>query len=374
MSVGLLILGLVLFVLLVVVHEFGHFIVARHNGVDAEEFGIFFPPRIWSRITKKGWRFSINAIPIGGFVRLKGESDSATGSHTYGGASLWVKTKILLAGIIMNFLAAFVLLMVLAWVGMPQLVNKQYTVKSDTSTIKNEVFAGNIISGSPAASIGLNFNDRLISITPLKGKAEFITSDMGLPKITKNLAGQIVSLEYSQNNQTFTKTVHLLSLKTVAASQKTKNPKGYLGISPYQYKLKRSTWSAPIVAGGLLWQFITLTFHGLGTAIMGLVHGNATQASSQLTGPVGIYEILKNGSSLGYQFILIFIAVISLSLAIMNLLPIPVLDGGKLFLTVGARLFRKKLSENLEALLYGTSFALLMLLLVLITISDVHKH
>jgi regulator of sigma E protease len=360
--------------MLVVVHEIGHFIVARRNGVQVEEFGIFFPPRIWSRVTKQGWRFSINALPLGGFVRLKGESDSATEPHSYGAATLWVKTKILLAGVAMNFLTAFVLLMFIALVGMPQLVNQQFTVKSDTHIIENKVFAGYIIPGSPAANIGLKSNDQLLSITPPNGKPEIITSDTALPKITKSLAGDVVSIKYVQNNQTYTKTVHLLTSKMVAASQKTNNPKGYLGISPSQYTLQRSTWSAPIVAAGLLGQFVALTFHGLAMAVMGLVHGNPTQASSQVTGPVGIFEILKNGSLLGYQFILTVVAIISLSLAIMNVLPIPALDGGKLFVTLVAHSLRKKLTENIEALVYGTGFALLMALVILITIVDVKRN
>src|ERR1700735_2400344 len=107
MSIGLLILALVLFILLVVVHEMGHFIVARRNGVGVEEFGIFFPPRLWSHKTKAGWVFSFNLIPLGGFVRLKGESDSAKGKGTFGAASLGSKTKIMLAGVGMNLLAAF---------------------------------------------------------------------------------------------------------------------------------------------------------------------------------------------------------------------------------------------------------------------------
>lgn len=374
MSVYLVVLGLFLFIMLVVVHEFGHFIIAKRNGVDIEEFGIFFPPRLWSRKTKKGWRFSINALPLGGFVRLKGESDSASEPHSYGAASLWVKTKILLAGVFMNFLAAFVLLMAIAWVGMPQLVNNQYTVKSDTHVIENKVFAGYIIPGSPAASIGLKSNDQILSISPLNGKPENISSNSILPTITKSLAGQTITLKYVRNSQAFTKSVHLLTAKVVAASQKTSNPKGYLGITPSQYTLQRSTWSAPIVAGGLMGQFIALTFHGLATAVMGLVHGNTTQASSQVAGPVGIFEILKTGSLLGYQFILMIVAVISLSLAIMNVLPIPALDGGKLFVTLIAHSMRKKLSENVEALIYGTGFALLMVLVVLITIVDVKRN
>src|SRR5690242_5391454 len=132
MSIGLLIVGLILFVGLVVVHEFGHFITARRNGVDVEEFGIFFPPRLFQHKTEAGWVFSFNALPLGGFVRLKGEHDSDTEPRSFGAASLWVKTKIMAAGVVFNLVTALVLLTALALVGMPKFIPNQYTVKSDT--------------------------------------------------------------------------------------------------------------------------------------------------------------------------------------------------------------------------------------------------
>src|SRR3978361_821415 len=110
MSILLLVVGILLFIGLVVVHEFGHFIVARRNGVEVEEFGIFFPPRLYKRKMKAGWIFTVNLLPLGGFVRLKGEHDSDTEPGTFGAASTWVKTKIMAAGVVMNLAAALVLL------------------------------------------------------------------------------------------------------------------------------------------------------------------------------------------------------------------------------------------------------------------------
>ncbi len=117
-----IITGLIILVLLIVAHELGHAVVARRNGVKVEEFGIGFPPRAWARKLGNGVLFSLNWLPLGGFVRLHGEHDSATGKGTYGAASFWVKTKILLAGVVMNWLVAAVLFTVLAWVGLPKLV------------------------------------------------------------------------------------------------------------------------------------------------------------------------------------------------------------------------------------------------------------
>src|SRR6266480_4743335 len=141
MSITLLLVGILLFIGLVVVHEFGHFIVARRNGVEVEEFGIFFPPRLYTRKTKAGWLFSINALPLGGFVRLKGEHDTDTEPGSFGAASLWTKSKIMSAGVVMNILTALVLFTILALIGMPKLVENQFSVKSDTKLSRQEVLA-----------------------------------------------------------------------------------------------------------------------------------------------------------------------------------------------------------------------------------------
>jgi regulator of sigma E protease len=357
----------------VVVHEFGHFIAARRGGVGIEEFGIFFPPRLWSRKTKKGWVFSINLLPLGGFVRLKGEHDADKRPGSFGAASLKNKVKIMLAGVGMNLVAAFVLLTILAWLGLPQLINNQYSIKSDAHTTENETLVGLVETNSPAASAGLKRADVLVSITSDTGKTTKITSASGLPAITKSLAGQRVQLQFTQDKHLESRSVLLRTNAVVAASDNTSNPKGYLGISPTQYTMQRYTWSAPIVAFGLMVQFTGLTFHGLWTAVSSLFTGNTTKAAAQVTGPVGIFEILKGGTLLGYQFILMIIAVISLSLAIMNVLPIPALDGGKLFVTLISRAFNKQISEKAENIIYGTGFAILFALIILITIVDVKR-
>jgi len=373
MALGLLILGLFLFIMLVVVHEFGHFIAARRSGVGIEEFGIFFPPKLWSRKTKKGWIFSINLLPLGGFVRLKGEHDADKRPGSFGAASTKNKVRIMLAGVAMNLVTAFVLLTILGWLGLPQLINNQYSIKSDAHTMKNETLVGSVESNSPASSAGLQRADALVSITSDMGKIFKISSSNGLPALTKSLAGQRVQLQFIQNKKLENKSVVLRTNAVVNASDKTSNPKGYLGISPSQYTLQRYTWSAPVVAFGLMVQFTGLTFHGLWTAISSLFVGNTTKAAAQVTGPVGIFEILKSGTLLGYQFILMIIAVISLSLAIMNVLPIPALDGGKLFVTLISRALNKQISEKAENIIYGTGFAILFALIILITIVDVNR-
>jgi regulator of sigma E protease len=387
MAILLLVVGILLFIGLVVVHEFGHFIVSRRNGVEVEEFGIFFPPRLYKKRTKGGWDFTINALPLGGFVRLKGEHDSDTEPGSFGAATLWVKSKIMAAGVVMNLITALVIFTFLALVGMPKLVDNQFTVKSDTHLAGSKTLVGYIDSGSPAAKAGLRPQDQLVGIQPVGGKAINVNSSDQLPNITKDLAGQRVDIIYKRNGKVGQVKTTLLSRQEVAASRKTGNTKGYLGVSPADFSLQRSTWSAPVVAVGFSAQVTALTFQGLGHALAGLgstiagiATGNTTarqhgqtSASSQVSGPVGIFVILKDGSLLGYQFMLLIIGIISLTLAIMNILPVPALDGGRLWITLITRGLKRPLSARKEEAINAAGFFVLISLIVLITFVDVKR-
>jgi regulator of sigma E protease len=372
MSILLLILGLVLFIGLVVVHEWGHFIMARRGGVDVEEFGIGFPPKAKTITRKNGTEYTLNWLPLGGFVRLKGEHDADKKKGSFGAAPLNTKVKIMVAGVVMNLLTAYLMLVALAAVGMPKLVDNQFTIKNDEHVTKQQLFAGYVEKGSPAEKAGIKSSDIIISVSG-KEQSDTVTTAAAFPNITKKYAGQTINIEYSRDGKVTIAPTQLRSTEEVEASKKTDNPKGYLGIAPGEYNVSRYTWSAPIVAGGTIVQFTELTFKGLGTALAGLFTGHAKQASEQVSGPVGIFVILQQGTHLGIQFILMIIAVISLTLAIMNVLPIPALDGGRLFVMLIYRAIKKPLSERTEDLIHGTGFAFLMVLFVLITIVDVKR-
>ena len=397
MSVFLLILGLVLFIGLVVIHEFGHFIAARRGGVDVEEFGIFFPPRLFKYKTKGGWIFTINALPLGGFVKLKGEHDTDTEKGSYGAASLKTKTKIMAAGVFMNLVTALVLLTFLALVGIPKLIDNQFTVKSDTKVTRQEIFLSYVEPNSPAAKAGLKAQDKLLAYGGLScdnggAKTPCTNTELKTPAdlhdATAKYAGSLLNLKYERGGKIHYASTELRSAKEVKASLKTDNPKGYLGVSPAAFSLQRSTWSAPIVAIGFSAQITKLTLQGLGHAVGGLgsliagtVTGNTTarrhgqaSASSQVSGPVGIFFVLKTGSALGIQFMLLIIAIISLTLAIMNILPIPALDGGRLWLTLISRgIFKKPLDARREEVINATGFVTLLALIAVITFVDIKR-
>lgn len=373
MSILLLILGLLLFVGLVVIHEWGHFIMARRGGVEVEEFGIGFPPKAKTITRKNGTEYTLNWLPLGGFVRLKGEHDADKTKGSFGAAPLSTKVKIMVAGVIMNLLTAYVMLVLLALVGVPKLVDNQFTVASNETVTQQQLFIGYIEPDSPASRAGLQQRDVLKTVQAPDGTRTDVTTAEAFPEVTKQLAGQTVQIDFLRNGEQQTTSTQLRSGEEVEASKSTDDPKGYLGISPGEYQVSRYTWSAPVVAGGLIVQFTELTFKGLGTALAGLFAGDTKKATEQVSGPVGIFVILQQGSDLGIQFILMIIAVISLTLAIMNVLPIPALDGGRLFVTLVYKALRRPLSETTEDRIHGTGFAVLMILFVLITIVDVKR-
>lgn len=387
MQVLLFILGFLLFIGLVLIHEWGHYIAARRSGVVVEEFGLGFPPRAWGRKLKSGMVLSLNWLPLGGFVKLKGEHDSDTAKGSFGAASLGAKTKIMLAGVSMNLIAGLVLLTLLALIGMPKLIDNQFTVKSDTKVTHQAVTAGYVEPGSPASLIGLSPRDAIKEISS-KESTRVITTQQQLREATKFFAGEKVLITYERKGKEIKKETSLLSKEEVSKSLDSDNPKGHLGVMPVELQVRRSTWSAPVVAVGFTKQLVVLTMQGLGKAlaglgstIAGLVTGNESarekgqaRASEQVGGPVAIMAVLWGGGSLGINFILMIIAILSLTLALINVLPIPALDGGRLAVTlISRKILRRPLSPLAEERIHGTGMALLLGLVLLITIVDVKR-
>ncbi len=368
-----------MFVGLVVFHEFGHYIAARRNGIEVEEFGIGFPPRAKVLKRRHGTVFTLNWLPLGGFVKLKGEHDADTEPGTFGAASSWAKTKVMLAGVGMNLVGAVILFTAVAAIGMPKLLDNQFTVASDTKITKEVENKGvvridRVVDGSPAANAGLTAGDQIIALG-----STIINKPEKLSEATSANAGKTVAVQYTHNDHIVTKDITL------------RDSSPYLGVAPYSdekgFEVRRSTWSAPIVAVGVSKDFTIATFKGLGSALKGLgsliagaVTGNKearqagqSEAGSQVSGPVGIFSVLYEISKQGFGLVLFIIAIISLTLAIMNVLPIPALDGGRLFVMLLYRALKKPLRQRTEERIHGTGFALLMLLFVVITVVDIQR-
>ena len=389
------IVGLLVLMLLVTAHEFGHFIAARRNGVNVLEFGICFPPRLaawvrdpktkkWHRLPKSEWKkpqkgliFSLNLLPVGGFCQMDGESASDTRDHTFGKASFWKKTKILFAGVAMNWLVSVIIFTILAWTGMPTFLDNQFTIESDTQYISNgPVIVNKVFDESPAARAEFKSGDKILKIDDVD-----ITNVTDVTNYNQAHAGEEVTYKVEREGEE-------LDIKTTLNSS---DQEYLLGIEMGSKTLSRSTWSAPVVGVGLTAQLTGETFKGVGQLIGNLFSGVFSQfsfndadreagraalsdASNQVSGPVGIIgQIFPTFTSSGITNVAFLAALISISLACMNVLPIPALDGGRWLLIAIFKLRKKELTKETEEKIVARAFMFLLILLVLITALDIKR-
>lgn len=389
--------GLLILVFLVVIHELGHGIVARRNGVVVEEFGVGFPPLAWGKkiarsILGKNVLYSVNWLPIGGFVKLRGEYDAANKKGDYGAATFWQKTKIILAGVAMNWLFAALLFTILALVGLPRIIDKQFYVPSDAVVQKSPVTIDEVTKGLPASEAGLQKGDviqhvSLSVVCPASVDAQCDTPSAdeidSIIALTKKYPGGTFNVDYQRGNQQ-----QSAKLKTRTAAAAT-DGKGYLGVlfsqkSPTTY---RSTWSAPLVGVGVTSQLSVEIVKGLGdllgkvwTGLVGNLTGNrvASQqlatAGDSVAGPVGIVgKILPSAVNAGIVPLMLITAILSVTLAVMNVLPIPALDGGRWYLMSIFKLLRRPLTREIEERINTYGMMFLLGLIAIITVTDVFK-
>lgn len=382
--IGSIILGLLILTFLVAIHELGHGIAARRNGVVVEEFGIGFPPRAKSwkvkkSILGKNVRYSLNWLPLGGFVKLQGEHDADTGKGDYGAASFWVKTKILLAGVAINWLAAVVLLAGLSLYGVPRLIDDQFVVSGDSVTIGEAPQILSTQEGSPAEAAGIQPGDRVVQFDGTD-----ITSADQLVQAGRDAAGQTIDIVVERDGREQTLTANVRDADEG-------DEKGYLGAGLGERERYQATWSAPIVGVGLTLQMTWLTLQGIADTFSNFIVGVVQQisldetqraaggekvsaAGQNVAGPVGLIgAILPRLIEAGPAYVVLITAIISLSLAVLNALPIPALDGGRWFLTALFRVLRRPLTAEREESINAIGFLCLMGLFVLITIADIGK-
>ena len=427
------IVGLLVLMALVTAHEFGHFIAARRNGVNVLEFGIGFPPRAiawvkdektgkWRRLNKYEWKkekvskvvysdsdkkfaqkgmiFSLNWLPIGGFCQMDGESAEDSRKGTFGAAKFWAKTKILFAGVTMNWLIAFIIFTILAWTGMPEFLDGQFKIKEDSRIEGGIVSVDEVVEDSPAERAGLKTGDKIVAVD---GNAVNYASDV--TELNKERAGKEVvytvrRLESGCVNQPdcYVEPCPCLEEGEVEVEKKISvvlneaESEYLLGVAMSSTQtLAYSTWSAPLVGAGLTLQLTGETFKGVGIMVGNLVSGTArlfsfnsevreegqealSEVKDSVSGPVGIIGVLFPAFTAAGPTNLAFLAaLISVSLACMNVLPIPALDGGRWLLMAIFKVRRKKLTKETEEKIVSRAFLVLLAIIFIVTILDIAR-
>lgn len=354
-----IIIGLIILVFLVVVHELGHAIQAYRSGVVVEEFGVGFPPRALKKKLKNGILLTLNWLPIGGFVKLQGEYDSADKKGDYGSVSFWKKTKILLAGVTVNWVVAAVLLTILALTGLPKILNNQVTVPGDTVIVTKPVEITSLVDNLPAKKAGLLVGDSII-----KFAGQDVPSTSRLIELIKQNHGKKVAISYVRKDQTVDTTV-LLGEETV---------NGTLGAGLGQREFIKATWSAPIVGVATTAQLSWATIQSIGSMFSDISSSGLKKVSESVAGPISILgTIFPAAAQAGPTQLVLLTAIISISLAVMNILPIPSLDGGRWLTMATFKILKKKLTKEREEKIQVVGFLILMALVLLVTFNDVSK-
>ena len=429
----IVILGLLIFV-----HELGHFVVARRNGVRAPEFGFGFPPRIVGiqfisgkkkekfsevesveteridvvsgdeeiikeTVTEKfhnvernvavgKWRiiwgnrdgddenekadlteahenrfsggtiYSLNWLPLGGFVRIKGEDGgNRDDTDSFASKSAWKRIKILAAGVAMNFLFAWLLLSIAFMIGAPEEVNPE----ASTNNTKSKIQISGIIADAPASIMGLKIGDEII-----KTQKDSFGEDIALKSVkeVQNYInankGREITLEILRGKQKLV----LRGTPRVEAPE----GQGALGIALSQTSLISYPWYESIWRGLVaVWDMTVMIFAGLFGLIKMLFAGHG--GAADVSGPVGIAILTKEVANLGLVYIIQFAAILSINLGIINILPIPALDGGRIMFVLIEKIKGAPVSQKVEQAFHTLFFVLLMLLMLAVTYKDISK-
>ncbi|MDB5189623.1 MAG: metalloprotease RseP [Parcubacteria group bacterium] len=363
-----IVLFILVLVVLIVVHELGHFIVAKICGMRVDEFGIGYPPRAWG--FKKGeTEYTLNWLPFGGFVRIYGEDmqDKVEGTQdiarAFGSRPKIQQALVLVAGIAMNLVLAWLLLTATLALGTSRALTPE-----EMAIAKNPVLlVAGVLPGSPAAEAGLMPGDAITLAT--MGSRNYTTLDpVEFTKfIGSDTANEPLTIHVLRNDKPLTLTAQPRA--------------GVIKDDPTRPALGVSVAAAGVIPVPLLqapWEGLKITWEITKETAVGLWHffsGLATFTAdlSQVSGPVGIAGAVGSASSHGIAALLGLMAIISINLALINFLPIPALDGGRLLFVAIEAVIRRPLPAAASRAVNTVGFGLLILLMLVITAHDIFK-
>ncbi len=361
------IIFIIILAILVLVHEFGHFIVAKKSGIRVDEFGLGFPPKIWS----KKWRgtlYTLNAVPFGGYVKIFGEDahseeiqneEDKKKSFVY--KPKWIQAAVLVAGVTMNIIFAWFVISIGFLIGVP--ASSDYGGFGKVSDVKLTVVE--VMQDSPAGKAGLISGDVINKVSA--GDVVLTSEDLTPEKVRSLITSsqsQTIDIEYIENlTQKFA---------SITPSLEIAPGKRALGIVMDSTGIiKLPLYLAPLEGVRTTGIVIQNTAVGLYNFFAGVFSFESD--FSQVSGPIGIAKVVGEANKLGFVYLLTLTALISINLAIINLLPFPALDGGRLLFVLIETITRRPINAKFVKWTNAVGFAFLLLLMVAVTVHDIWK-
>ena len=338
-----MILTIILFIaILILVHEVGHFLLARNFKIKVEEFGIGFPPRIF-KIKKNETIYSFNLIPLGGFVRLFGENEKIGSEESFSDQPPLNRFFVVIAGIVFNIILAYFIFSFLILGGFTRPI-------FDNSPGTLMVFE--VATSSPASLAGIKKGDFILGFSSFEEFKEFIN---------KNLGKEIEFL-IKRGKKVF-------SVKVIPRENFSKK-EGAIGVSLFQVEYIQKGFPFNFFYGmKMTVDYLTQMFVKIYQILKNLI--KKTDVPKDVVGPVGIFKILLDLKDFGLKYMIFIFGILSLNLAVINLLPFPALDGGRLIFILFEILSGKEINKEIESIFHLVGFAILVLIAILITIRDI---
>jgi len=355
-------LVIVIFVLLIVVHELGHFLVAKLTGVKVEEFGVGYPPRAFLLGRWGGTEYTLNWLPFGGFVRLYGEDESGErGKGSLHDSSRGVQAAILVAGVAMNALLAWALFANALHMGIPMAV--------DTAVPGEEthLFVSDVVPGSPASAAGIVAGDEILGLKDPSGIELADLSPGAVLDFVRARGGKAISVTYLHAGATTTTDIRPANAIVPGAAGRPA-----LGVGLALVANRALPWGDAFVKAALLTRdYFVATVGGIWHLIASSFRGAADL--QEVVGPVGLVSVVSEAAQNGLGNVLRLAGFISINLAVINLIPIPALDGGRLVVLGVEAVMRRSAPKLLVQFLNTVGIALILLLMVFVTYHDIGR-
>ena len=355
----------VILLVLVLVHEAGHFFAAKIVKMRVDEFAFGFPPRLFS-IKKGETEYSFNALPLGGYVKIHGENGSDNQDdieRAFASKSKLAQIFVLIAGVSMNILLAVVLLSTTFFIG-AEMAENDFTKPQYFSNQK--IVVSSVGINSPAEVSGLSALDSIDSISAGEDYIEPKSPEDIISFIEAHQSSEITFVARSQDGS-------VKKISVLPKYDETLN-KNIVGISTGLVGDYRAPLFESLKSGVLAtFVFTKLTFFGFIDLIISIFKGQGSEAAASLTGPVGIVSLVGEAQESGVSTLIGFTALISINLAVLNILPLPALDGGRIVFVLYEAITRKKISLNVQSYINGISFLLLIALMIFVTYKDIIK-